>query len=50
MNMGLNKLWEMVKDKEAWRDAVYGVTKSWTWLSDWTITSYSTNKCLLKTQ
>ena len=26
----LNKLWEMVKDREAWHVAVHGVTKSWT--------------------
>ena len=29
-DMGLNKLWEMVKDREAWRAAVHGVVKSWT--------------------
>ena len=34
MNMSLSKLWKIVKDREAWRVAVYGVTKSWTWLSD----------------
>ena len=30
MDMSLNKLQEMVKDREAWRVAVHGVKKSWT--------------------
>ena len=35
MDMSLNKLWEMVKDREARSAAVHGVTKIQTWLSNW---------------
>ena len=34
MDMNLNKLWETVKDREAWYAAVHGITKSQTQLSD----------------
>ena len=34
VEMGLSKLWEIVKDREAWRAAVHGVSKSRTRLSN----------------
>ena len=36
MDMGLGGLWQLVMDRDAWHAAVHGVTKSWTWLSNWT--------------
>ena len=36
MDMGLGRLQQLVIDREAWRAAVHGITKSWTWLSNWT--------------
>ena len=35
VGMSLSKF-QVVMDREAWHAAVHGVTKSWTWLSDWT--------------
>ena len=39
VDMNLGKLRKMVRDREAWHAAVYGVTKSQTWLGDWMTTS-----------
>ena len=36
MGMGLSKLQELVMDREAWCAVIHGVTKSRTWLSNWT--------------
>ena len=34
MGMSLSKVWELVMNREAWHAAVYGITKSWTQLSN----------------
>ena len=43
MHMSSSKLLELVMDREAWPAAVHGITKSWTWLSDWTKLSQQNN-------
>ena len=41
MDMSLSKIWERVKDREAWCAAVHGVARSWTQLSNGTPLQYS---------
>ena len=36
MDMSLSKFQELVMDRKAWHAIVHGITRSWTWLSDWT--------------
>ena len=43
MGMSLNKLWGLVKDREAWSAAVHGVTKRQTQLSNWTELNHMEN-------
>ena len=36
IDVSLSELRELVMDREAWRAAIHGIAKSWTWLSNWT--------------
>ena len=40
IDVSLRKLWEILKDREAWGAATHGVTKTWKWLSDWTTKNF----------
>ena len=42
MDMGLGRLWKLVMDRKPWRASLYGVGKSWMWLSDWIELSWKT--------
>ena len=46
MDMNLGKLWEMVRDREAWRAAVHEVIKSWTQLGNWPTTIVALQCCV----
>ena len=48
MDMGLGGLRELVMDREAWHAVIHGVTKSWTWLSDYDIFRASQMALLVK--
>ena len=47
MDMNLSKFWEVVDDSRGWYAAVYSVSKSQTWLTNWTTKNFLTSELLL---
>ena len=45
MAVSLSELWELVLDREAWCAAIHGVSKTWTWLSNWTELNWRIFSC-----
>ena len=48
MDMNLSKVWEIVKDREAWHAAAQGFAKSWTQRSDYMMMMTRGDKCLTR--